>query len=133
MFALKSLLKYPFRALKQRIVYLGNEMSVNINTKNALAYNILRDLDVAHKDKLLVSLYPKIGRNIAHTQNLSNIKRYLELVHPVQISNLMRVGGANDGGYVMINPQIDLLYSQNPAKINADSANLPQIPPYKTN
>lgn len=145
MFGLKSVLRYPFRALKRRIVYLGNEMSANIDVsiKNTIACNILRDLDVAHKDKLLVALYPKFGRNIAHTQNLANVKRYLELVRPVQVSNLMRVGGANDGGYVMINPQIDLLNSQNLAKISEestlDSAKLPQIPPpslaitYKTN
>lgn len=127
MFNFKNLLKYPFRALKQRIVYLGNEMSANIDAsvKNALAHNILRDLNVAHKEKLLVALYPKFGRNITHTQNLANVKRYLELVRPVQVSNLMRVGGANDGGYVMINPQIDLLYSQTAL----DSAKLPQIPP----
>lgn len=144
MFALKNLIKLPLRALKQRIVYLGNEMCANIDVsvKNALAYNVLRDLNVAHKDKLLVALYPKFGRNIAYSQNLANIKQFLALTRPVCVPNLVRIGGTNDGGYVMINPQIDLLNPQNLAIINAesnlkfvdsasDSANLSQIPPPK--
>lgn len=109
----KKLLDRPKRK-QQRALSLVREMVLEMttveNAKDALAYNILRDLDISHKDELLVSFYPKCGRKISRG-NFAMMKRFLELTHPICISNLVRIGGANDGGYVMINPKINLFHS----------------------
>ena len=107
-------------AIRQKIINLGKAMNESDSIRDSLAYSILRDLDVAcKKDELLVRFYPKFGTKISHTKAFATMQKYLELTRPVCVGNLVRIGGANDGGYVMINPKINLLADSNK---NGDSS-----------
>ncbi|WP_077247035.1 hypothetical protein, partial [Helicobacter pullorum] len=80
---------------------------------NQLNYQILMSNIIAHteiddKDKQILLLllqdrdrnYVRINHNV---ECWNNIKRYLELVKPIEmpLEKLVRVGGRRDGGYVM--------------------------------
>ena len=111
-------------AVKSDIVRIREHLGSDI--RNILAYHILRDSNVAHKDELLMALYPKNGEKVGVTSDIATMKRYLNAVRPVRsdfiVQNLVRVGGANDGGYILINPKIDLLDSSNAMReINIES------------
>lgn len=90
-------------AVKSEIAALQNEL------RNQIAYNILRDSSLAYKDKALMAFYPHCGGKVGTTSDFATMKAYLNAVRPVHTKHLVRVGGPNDGGYVMINPKLDLL------------------------
>ena len=100
-------IRNEIRGLKDEIWQMRNE--IVIEARNAIAYDILRDLNLSHKDESLMAFYPKNGGKVGITGDFATMKRYLNAVRPVRVKNLVRVGGANDGGYIMINPRIDLL------------------------
>lgn len=110
---LKNALR-PFKRIRNEIGAVRNEIAqmrgeITNELRNQIAYNILRDTNLAHKDESLVAFYPKCGGKVGVTHDFATMQRYLNATRPVRVSNLVRVGGANDGGYVMINPKIDLL------------------------
>ncbi|MGX3011303.1 hypothetical protein ACWIUD_07065 [Helicobacter sp. 23-1044] len=105
------------------MINLLSETEISQNLRNVLAYNVLRDSNVAHKDELLMAFYPKNGGKVGVTSDFTTMQRYLNAVRPVRSNfisqNLVRVGGANDGGYIMINPKIDLFESMQDSSHNS--------------
>ena len=100
----------PFKRIRNEIKDLRNEVrNINADIINRYAYNIMKDLDLVSKDKNLLPFYRRISDKINICNDFKIMQRYLNATRPVRVSNLVRVGGANDGGYVMINPKIDLL------------------------
>lgn len=100
----------PFKRIRNEIKKIRSEIqNINADLITRYAYNVMRDSDLVSKDKNLLSFYLRISDRINICNNFTTMKCYLNAVHPVRVSNLVRVGGANDGGYIMINPQIDLL------------------------
>ena len=110
--------------LKKRFVWIRNELTgaMDAQTKvicseicesirNITAYSVVRDLNIAHKEQTLLMFYPVWNNraNFMVTNKFDMVKKYLNSVRPIQMENLVRIGGANDGGYIMINPKIDLL------------------------
>ncbi len=125
----------PFKRIRNEIGKVQSEIAktreeiisnIGLDIRNALAYNILRDSNLAYKDELLMALYPKNGGKVGVTSDFSTMKRYLNAVRPVRVKNLVRVGGENDGGYVMINPKIDLLNKFGNSFSGSHSADLSQ-------
>lgn len=78
----------------------------NIILRDTLAFNVLKELDLEHKEDVLFSLFPKVDNPIGTACNTERIRDYLKLVQPVQIEGLRRYGGPNDGGYVMAIPPL---------------------------
>lgn len=104
----------PFKRIRNELGAVRSEIAqmrceIANELRNQIAYNILRDANLAHKDESLMAFYPKCGGKVGVTHDFATMQRYLNATRPVRVSNLVRVGGANDGGYVMINPKIDLL------------------------
>ena len=129
-----------FNPLKKRFVWLNNELtsvitkqtnevcdSICATIRNATAYSVLSDLNIAHKEQTLLMFYPVWNNKtkVMVANNFDIMQKYLNATRPVRVSNLVRVGGANDGGYVMINPKIDLLRD-----INVESTH--DFPPPKS-
>lgn len=88
--------------LKQKLG-LANQLSYNI-----LMSNIICNTKIDAEDKqILLMLLQERDRNFVrlndNKQVFENIKSYLSLVKPLYlpVSKLVRVGGENDGGYVM--------------------------------
>ncbi|ARJ56658.1 hypothetical protein [Campylobacter cuniculorum] len=85
----------------------------NLELNNQLIYNLLMsniiiNSDINSKDKqLLLLLLQSRDRNFIrinpNEQVFENIRNYLTLLKPLKLDTdkLIRVGGANDGGYVM--------------------------------
>lgn len=126
---LKNVLR-PFKRIRNEIGAVRNEIAqmrgeITNELRNQIAYNILQNANLAHKDESLVAFYPKCGGKVGVTHDFATMQRYLNATRPVRVSNLVRVGGANDGGYVMINPKIDLLRD-----INVESTH--DFPPPKS-
>lgn len=108
---LKNILR-PFKRIRKEIEKLQNEVkNINADIIAHNAYELMRDLNLTSKDKNLLSFYLKISDRISICNDFKIMQRYLNAVRPVRVSNIVRVGGANDGGYVMINPKIDLLHA----------------------
>lgn len=75
---------------------------------NLLMSNIILNSDINAKDKeLLLLLLQDRDRNFIrinpNEQVFKNIQNYLALLRPIKLdlSKMLRVGGSNDGGYVM--------------------------------
>lgn len=75
---------------------------------NLLMSNIILNSDINAKDKeLLLLLLQSRDRNFIrinpNEQVFKNIQNYLKLLRPIKLdlSKMLRVGGSNDGGYVM--------------------------------
>lgn len=112
----------PLKRIRKEIEKLQSEAkNINADIIAHNAYTIMRDLDLVSNDKNLLSFYLKISDRINICNNFKIMQRYLNATRPVRVSNLVRVGGANDGGYVMINPKIDLLRATNISKSTHDS------------
>ncbi len=112
----------PLKRIRKEIEKLRNEVRyINAETITRYAYTIMRDLDLVSKDKNLLSFYLKISDRINICNNFKIMQRYLNATRPVRVGNLVRVGGANDGGYVMINPKIDLLRTAKISESKHDS------------
>lgn len=117
MATLTQRLKNAFRPLKRIRKEIGAVRSEIAQMRgeihSQIAYNVLRGANLAHKNELLMAFYPTCGEKVGVTHDFATMQRYLNATRPVRVSNLVRVGGANDGGYVMINPKIDLLRASN--------------------
>ena len=82
----------PFKRIRNEIGKVQSEIAktreeiisnIGLDIRNALAYNILRDSNLAYKDELLMALYPKNGGKVGVTSDFSTMKRYLNAVRPV--------------------------------------------------
>ena len=116
----------PFKRIRNELGAVRSEIAqmrgeIANELRNQLAYNILHNSNLAHKDESLMAFYPKCGGKVSVVSDFATMQRYLNAVRPVRVGNLVRVGGANDGGYVMINPKIDLLRSANMSESTHDS------------
>ncbi|MCR2125097.1 hypothetical protein CUPS3778_08655, partial [Campylobacter upsaliensis] len=91
------------------------ELNAKLKLNNELNYNLLMSNIIIHskideKDKqILLQCLQDRDRNYIrlndNEQVYENIKKYLSLLRPLALpfENLVRVGGFNDGGYVMFN------------------------------
>lgn len=110
----------PFKRIRREIRSELNAIYADMIAHNA--YETMRDLNLVDKDKNLLVFYHRIGDRIGICNDFTTMQRYLNAVRPVRsnfiMQNLVRVGGANDGGYIMINPKIDLLESMQDSSHN---------------
>ena len=85
-------------AVRSEIAKMREEICVNVgfDVRNILAYQVLRD-----SKESLMSFYPHFSNGINVTNDFVTMKRYLDAVRPVLVKNLVRVGGENDGGYII--------------------------------
>ncbi|EHK5076167.1 hypothetical protein I3H33_000745 [Campylobacter upsaliensis] len=84
---------------------LSNELNYNLLMSNIIIYSKINEND---KQILLQCLQDRDRNYIRLNDNeqvYENIKEYLSLLRPLALplENLVRVGGFNDGGYVMFN------------------------------
>ncbi|MBS4439954.1 hypothetical protein CVU7313_07370 [Campylobacter vulpis] len=91
------------------------ELKMHLKKMSELNYNLLMSNIIIHskideKDKqILLWCLQDRDRNYVrlndNEQVYENIKKYLSLLRPLALplENLVRVGGFNDGGYVMFN------------------------------
>ena len=91
------------------------ELKMHLKKMSELNYNLLMSNIIIHskideKDKqILLQCLQDRDRNYVrlndNEQVYENIKKYLSLLRPLALpfENLVRVGGFNDGGYVMFN------------------------------
>ncbi|MCR2090684.1 hypothetical protein [Campylobacter upsaliensis] len=91
------------------------ELKMHLKKMSELNYNLLMSNIIIHskideKDKqILLQCLQDRDRNYVrlndNEQVYENIKKYLNLLRPLALpfENLVRVGGFNDGGYVMFN------------------------------
>lgn len=97
--------------LKSMLVDLGKQLQLNTQTNyNLLMSNIIVNANINDEDKqLLLLLLQARDRNYIrlndNEQVYENIKTYLNLLRPLMLDDtlLIRIGGSNDGGYVMFN------------------------------
>lgn len=99
----------------QNLEKLLTELNRKMDFSNQLAYynlmsNIIVNSNIDKNDKqILLLLLQDRDRNyirINHNEQcFENIKNYLSLIRPLEISKdkLVRIGGKSDGGYVMYN------------------------------
>ncbi|MGX3045767.1 hypothetical protein [Helicobacter sp. T3_23-1056] len=121
----------PFKRIRREIGAIRSELNairteIRTDIIAHSAYETMRDLNLVDKDKNLLMFYHRIGGRISISvcHDFTIMQRYLNAVRPVRVKNLVRVGGTNDGGYIMINPKIDLLESMQ------DSSHNSPPPPY---
>lgn len=100
---MKILRKFKER-WKNKIKSLFSSNNVEAILRDTLAFNVLKELELEHKDEVLLSFFPKPCNKIGLSSNIERIKAYLKLVQPVEIEGLRRFGGSNDGGYIMATP-----------------------------
>ncbi|RAX54753.1 hypothetical protein CCY99_03045 [Helicobacter sp. 16-1353] len=94
--------------IKQKIQNVIGVNEVNTRFNFLMSYNIIKELDMPREQKeaILLSMYPGAMGGIQLSYNIENIKKYLNLIRPICVSvgKLSRIGGENDGGYVMLAP-----------------------------
>ena len=83
----------------------------NLLLQANLLLGIINTIDIDKKDKeLLLLLLQNRDKNYIRINNnrlcYENIQKYLNILRPIEydINNLARIGGREDGGYVMITP-----------------------------
>ena len=114
----------PFKRIRREIGTIRSELNaIRADMIAHNAYETMRDLNLVDKDKNLLVFYHRIGDKINICNDFTIMQRYLNAVRPVRsnfiMQNLVRVGGANDGGYIMRNPKIDLLKSMQDSSHNS--------------
>ncbi|MDE6885748.1 MAG: hypothetical protein K2P17_01715 [Helicobacteraceae bacterium] len=86
-----------------------NIRDIKIATLNTMKVEIIKNLNIPkeQKETMLLSLLPMPQGWVTQSYNSVNLKKYLSLVNPIELDSifLKRVGGSNDGGYVMLMPE----------------------------
>lgn len=90
--------------IKNKLKRLFGSENVEAILRDTLAFNVLKELRLEHKDEVLLSFFPKPYNKIEISNNIERIRDYLKLVQPVEVAGLRRFGGSNDGGYIMATP-----------------------------